>query len=185
MLVKNPVPLGGNGVVISHRAYVPLCFADSSIFSRQLISKGSEAGGTADKIAENLLRIRGDITAPRVPSFASVCCIPSSGLLSDLGKLLTLQGLCVLPVLVSRTRGGAGWGHVPATKEMTFPSADSHALSHPSSGRFKGLQQSIELTETLNSHWTCYFNFNPYLGSVFFQVGISLCLDISCESIPV
>lgn len=90
------------------------------------------AGGTADKIAENLLSNRGDVTVPCIPSFASFCCIPSSGLLSDFGKLLNLQGLCVLPVLVSMARGGAGCGHVPVTKEMSFPSADSHALSHPS-----------------------------------------------------
>lgn len=104
-------------MIILHRAYFPLYFADSIIFSRQLISKGIDAGGTADNITEHSLGIRGEATGPWIPTFpTSFSCVSFSSLLSDVGKLLNVQGLCELTCDGFMARGGSGCGRVPATK---------------------------------------------------------------------
>lgn len=64
MIIKDQAPLGGECNHYFTLGFFPLHYADRIIFARQLISKGSDTGGTADNITENTLSIRGDTTAP-------------------------------------------------------------------------------------------------------------------------
>ena len=74
---------------------ISLCILLTALFfAVQLINKRKDDRGTADKITENLLSIRGDSTASWVSSFAIFSCIPFSSLMSCFQKLLDIQGLC-------------------------------------------------------------------------------------------
>lgn len=64
MIIKDQAPLGEGCNHYFTSGFFPLHYADSIIFARQLISKGSDAGGTADNVTENMLSIRGDTAAP-------------------------------------------------------------------------------------------------------------------------
>lgn len=84
----------------------PYILLTALFFARQLINTRSDAEVPADKITENLLSIRGDTTAPWVPTFAGFTCIFSSGLSPGFGKLLNIQGLCELSHV---SLHGKGW----------------------------------------------------------------------------
>ena len=101
-----------NGLTILHWAYFPLHFADGIVFAMQLINKRKDARGTANKIPENLLSLRGDSTASwAFFPFAIFSCIPCSGLMPYIRKLLDSQrGSVRLPAPIAMARGDSGPG---------------------------------------------------------------------------
>lgn len=121
----------------------------------QLINKRKDARGTANKIPENLLSLRGDSTASWASfPFAIFSCIPCSGLMPYIRKLLDSQGLCEVAGADFHGKGRFwAWEMLLPLKLTRFPSAGIKPSVSPLLGHLQSPSAKHRANRKNKSAW--------------------------------